>query len=284
MCYTATLWLLLGALAAGQIWRFAGCGLVLGVTMLVKPSVALVFPAIYLLLLFWSNEHRSTWTRLTRNFALIAVTAAVVMSPWVVRNYAVSGKFVPTMTQGGLAMFQGLELVKQANTTKDTKDILEDADRQQLQIGDEMGLRMKPDFFPQFYDIHDEIAYYNELRHRSWETYKASPVLFLRAITHNSWAFWLQGRTEKATMINSLFMLPFLGLVIAGGLMLVRHNRQAWIIGIAVIGFILPHLVIIAVARYCSAVIPLVSIPAAVAVTAAASLTVTRPTAWTEHA
>jgi 4-amino-4-deoxy-L-arabinose transferase-like glycosyltransferase len=256
---TATIWLLLRAID-DQRWRdFAWCGLVLGYTMLVKASVALIFPAVFLFLMWPSDPPRRFWTTV-RQFALAAVTASVVMAPWVVRNYAISGQFVPTMTIAGLAIFQGEEAERHSDSGKDSWVLLDDAAREQIRIGHEMGLRMKEDFFPQFYSIQDEIAFYNELAHRGWAEYGRDPALLARTIVHNSWAFWFQGRTRSATLMNIGIMLPFMLLAAWGTWFAVRRDRRSWILVISIVMYVLPHLVIIAVARYAATVVPLMCV------------------------
>lgn len=260
-CLTLALWLLLRALDSKRPRDFALTGLALGYTMLVKASVALIFPAIFLFLA-WPCTTRVRLI-LLRNFAIIGVLAALVMAPWVVRNYEISGKFEPTMTIAGLALFQGEEAERIGAPGEDSWQRLDDASQEQLAIGHQMGLRMREDFFPQFYTIGDEIAFYHELAHRAWAAYRADPVLFARVVIHNIWAFWFQGRTAKATLLNVIGMLPFLAVSILGAAIAVRRERRHWILVIAVLAYILPHLVIIAVARYSTAVMPLMSVLAA---------------------
>ena len=185
------------------------------------------------------------------------------MTPWVVRNFEISGRFVPTMTVTGLAIFQGEEAERNAGNGEDSKDLLNDAAEEQLRIGHEMGLRMREDFFPQFYRVQDEIAFYDELGRRGWTQYREHPALLARAIVHNCWAFWFQGRTYKATLINIIVMLPFILIFLCGAVVAVRRERRSWILVISVVMYVLPHLVIIAVARYSAAVVPLMCVLAA---------------------
>jgi 4-amino-4-deoxy-L-arabinose transferase-like glycosyltransferase len=257
LCLTATLWLLLRALETERLRDYVLCGLVLGYTMLVKASVALIFPFVFLYLVV---RGQSRFTAVFRNFAIMAVMAALVMAPWVARNYAISGRFVPTMTVAGLALFQGEQVQKYSGSGKDSWELLDDAANEQLRIGDEMGLRMHKDFFPQFYRVTDEIDFYGELSRRAWADYRAQPMLLLQAVVHNSWAFWFQGRTAKATMLNMAIMVPFLALSLYGAFRVVPRNPVGWLLLIAVITYMLPHLVIISVARYSSAVIPILSV------------------------
>jgi 4-amino-4-deoxy-L-arabinose transferase-like glycosyltransferase len=262
LCLTGTIWLLLKAIDSQSWWVFVLSGLTLGYTMLVKATVALIFPVVFLFLILTPKFRGSLWVTLGQ-FVLVAITAALVMTPWVVRNYNISGRFVPTMTVTGLAIFQGEEAERNAANGEDSKDLLDDAAEEQVRIGHEMGLRMREEFFPQFYRIQDEISFYDELGRRGWDQYREHPALLARIIVHNSWAFWFQGRTSKATLINIIVMLPFILISLCGAVIAVRRQRRSWILVIAVVMYILPHLLIIAVARYSSAVVPLMCVLAA---------------------
>ena len=256
---TATTWLLVKAIDS-QRWRdFILSGLTLGYTMLVKATVALIFPVVFLFLIVSPKMRHSFW-RTFSQFGLVAITAALMMTPWVVRNFNISGRFVPTMTVTGLAIFQGEEAERNAGNGSDSKDLLIAAAEEQLRIGREMGLRMREEFFPQFYSVQDEIAFYDELGRRGWAQYWEHPALLARAIVHNSWAFWFQGRTYKATLINVIVMLPFILISICGAVVAVRRDRRSWILVIAVTMYVIPHLVIISLARYSAAVVPLMCV------------------------
>jgi 4-amino-4-deoxy-L-arabinose transferase-like glycosyltransferase len=259
LCLTATIWLLLKAIDSQRWLDFVLPGLTLGYTMLVKATVALIFPVVFLFLIVSPLIRRSL--RVTfGQFTLVAITAALVMTPWVARNFNVSGRFVPTMTVTGLAIFQGEEAERNAGSGQDSKDLLNEAAKEQVRIGHEMGLRMREEFFPQFYRIQDEIAFYDELARRGWTQYREHPALLMRTIVHNCWAFWFQGRTYKATLINIVVMLPFILISVCGGVVAIRRERRSWILVIAIIMYVLPHLVIIAVARYSAAVVPLMCV------------------------
>jgi 4-amino-4-deoxy-L-arabinose transferase-like glycosyltransferase len=257
---TLVIWLLLKAIDSQRQRDFVLTGVVLGYTMLVKASVALMFPGIFLFLVIMG--HFRFWT-LLRNFVIVGFVAVGIMIPWVVRNYEISGQFVPTMTVAGLAIFQGEEAERNISSGKDSWELLDDASKEQIRIGHEMGLRMLEDFFPQFYDPQDEVAFYRELASRGWAEYRKDPILLARTVVHNFWAFWFEGRTGKATIINVAILAPLILVSISGALLSIRREQNTWILVISVITFILPHLVIIAVARYCTAILPLMCILAA---------------------
>jgi 4-amino-4-deoxy-L-arabinose transferase-like glycosyltransferase len=260
LCMAASTWLLYRAIERQRIRDFVLLGLAFGVTMLVKPSVALMLPAVGLYLMFARSVWQSSILLLIRDFMITAVVAGLVMVPWVVRNYEISGHFVPTMTVGGLAVFQGVEVVKHHNEDKEHLELLEDAAVEQSHIAHEMGLRVHEDFFPQFYSVQDELTFYNELGRRAWEDYRNHPMLLVEAIVHNSWAFWFEGRTHAATIYDLFIMVPFLVLSGIGAVMIISREPKGWILVVSIVAFTLPHLVVIAIARHCGTIIPLMAV------------------------
>lgn len=259
-CFTLMIWLLFRALELESIRSFILFGLAFGYTLLVKASVALVFPAAFLVVLLGMPRRPGI---LIRNFILAGVTAVLVMSPWVLRNYEISGKFVPTMTVGGLAMFQGMYTIEHQNQGLDDFQLLENASQAQIKIGHAMGLPMRADFFPQFYSPQQEVTFYRALGERAWSEYLHSPTLLGRAIVHNLWSFWFEGRTKTATLINIVIMAPFLGMCIYGGMRAVRREPRCWILVAAILAFMLPHLLIIAIMRHSTTLLPIMAILAA---------------------
>jgi 4-amino-4-deoxy-L-arabinose transferase-like glycosyltransferase len=278
LCMTVSTWLLYRAIDRRRISDFVFLGLAFGVTMLVKPSVALILPAVGLFLMLARSIWQSSLVQLIRNFAITGLVAGLVLVPWVVRNYEISGHFVPTMTVGGLALFQGVEVVKHSGENKDHLELLDDAAVEQSRIAHEMGLHIYEGFFPQFYTVDDELKFYNELGRRAWEDYREHPMLLVRAIVHNSWAFWFQGRTEMATILDLFIMVPFLVLSTIGAVSVISREPRGWILVITIVAFMLPHLVIIALARHCSTIIPLLAVLTAGSLPAVIGRRTERPT------
>jgi 4-amino-4-deoxy-L-arabinose transferase-like glycosyltransferase len=260
LCMAAAILQLYRAIDNNYIRDYILFGLIFGYTMLVKPSVALILPAVGLFLMLAPTIRHGSIFLLIRNFAITGLVATVIMTPWIIRNYEISGKFVPTMTVGGLALYQGVEVIKNAGNGEEHFQLLEDAAEEQIRIAHSMGLRVREDFFPQFYSVQDEVNFYNELGRRAFDDYMAEPTLLVRAIAHNSWAFWLQGRTETATILDMIVMIPFMALSAFGAALIIRRDKIAWILIITIVAFMLPHLVIIAISRHSSTIIPLMAV------------------------
>jgi 4-amino-4-deoxy-L-arabinose transferase-like glycosyltransferase len=88
-----------------QLWRsvnrpvareFLVAGILCGLTSLTRPTGALLLPVI--LAWLWLATPKVARVRL---LALMALGFCVTMSPWVARNYAVFGEYVPFDTNGG---------------------------------------------------------------------------------------------------------------------------------------------------------------------------------------
>jgi 4-amino-4-deoxy-L-arabinose transferase-like glycosyltransferase len=85
---------------SGGAWL--GAGLVWGLATLVR-SVTLLLPPLVLAALWLRG--RSAWTRTLRSGALFAAGLAIVILPWTVRNYALSGRIIPVNDQGWAAIW-----------------------------------------------------------------------------------------------------------------------------------------------------------------------------------
>ena len=247
-CLTATLWLLFRAIDTRRWVDFGLTGLVLGYTMLVKASVALIFPAIFLFLA-WSSTSGAQLRTLIRNFAITGALAALVMAPWVIRNFELSGEFVPTMTAGPMAMFQGEEGEELASVAKIAGSCSRLSQTNRSELGTKWAFTCGMTSSRSFTRSATSLPSTTNLGTGHGRMNQAHPTLLAAAIAHNSWAFWFQGRTQKATLINIIIVLPFLLLSVFGAIFCIIRNRATWLIVISVAAFILPHLVILTVAR-----------------------------------
>jgi len=90
------------ATAPVRSWPWLRAGLVLGLATLVRP-VTLLLPALVLLAL-WARRGSSRRSAL-RPAALFAAGLVIVVAPWTVRNYAVSGRVIPVNDQAWAAIW-----------------------------------------------------------------------------------------------------------------------------------------------------------------------------------
>jgi 4-amino-4-deoxy-L-arabinose transferase-like glycosyltransferase len=249
---------------------FALVGAVFGFSLLIKSTLALALPILFLFSVVRRRERASLW-RLTSLFATSALAASLVLSPWVIRNYNLTGEFIPTSTLGGLAAFQGLYVVEHPSSGKQHGELLNEAAEEQVRIARDMGFRSLPDFFPQFYSAADEVRYYRALGDSAKAKYEDSPSLLLKVGIHNLWAFWFQGKTSKATTMNMVLTIPFLILSAAGACVARRRRFCVGPLLLVVTVFVAVHLPLIAVARFYIPLVPLLAVPAALPIALALS-------------
>ena len=85
---------------------FAGSGLLLGATVMVRPEF-LVFVVLLPALAALHLARRTSWRQVALPAGAIAAAACLVILPWTIRNLVVLDRFVPVSTGGGQALFEG---------------------------------------------------------------------------------------------------------------------------------------------------------------------------------
>ena len=258
---------------------FVLAGVAFGLALLIKSTFALVLPGFFIYVILSRRPHPA-FGRVVALFAAGSLAALVVLSPWIVRNYKISGEFIPTNSMGGLVAFQGLWVEKHRSEGKPHWQVLNEAIPEQTRVAQELGLRVRPGFFPQFYAVKDEIRYNDELSRRVRAELLRSPALALRFIGHNFIGFWIQGRTPTATMLNAVLVLPFLLVALAGLMLSIRRGFHIVPITIVILMFFSPHLAILGVARYHTPLVPYLAIFAAVALVALARQVLPASSRW----
>lgn len=105
--YTTLLLAICWLLAARERPHWLAAGLLLGLASLVKAQTLVVVPLILAIALLRAPGF---WRRLPGalgRFALLVGLAAVVVSPWTLRNHRVLGHYVAVSTNGGITLFTG---------------------------------------------------------------------------------------------------------------------------------------------------------------------------------
>jgi 4-amino-4-deoxy-L-arabinose transferase-like glycosyltransferase len=273
LCLVASALLAVVAVERHGWSTFAMVGAVNGLALLVKSSVAPVLP-VFFLYGMWKTPDGFVRRRILAGMAICGVTTVLVMSPWVVRNYRISGEFVPTMTLSGLAAFQGAYIIKHLGSNREHFELLNDAADEQIAVANAMGLKMKwPNigrlsagitFFPQFFAIEDEVSFYRELGRRAVDDYAREPKLIFKGIVHNTLAFWTGGKTQRATLLNAALTLPLLALSGIGLRVGIKRGFEVFQSLLIIVVFMIPHLFIIAMARYYIPLVPFVAVLAAI--------------------
>jgi 4-amino-4-deoxy-L-arabinose transferase-like glycosyltransferase len=107
---TLMVWLSVRFKERPTLARAAQFGVAAGLATLTK-AVALLYPGVFALLLWWSERRASKEKVLLPKPVLMLAVAAVAMAltivPWTIRNYSVSGHFVPVSTGFSDAVLRG---------------------------------------------------------------------------------------------------------------------------------------------------------------------------------
>jgi hypothetical protein len=100
--YAATVVLFLRAQTAARTWMFLAAGAVAGFAMQVRPNM-LLLPVWLAAASWWLFHPRPVLTHL----AVFVLAAFLVLTPWVVRNARLTGRFIPASAHGGIQLWYG---------------------------------------------------------------------------------------------------------------------------------------------------------------------------------
>ena len=260
LALTVFMFLTYRALETSMLRDYAKAGAALGIVLLIKSTPALFPP----LLFFYMVGLKPTLVRMRDALVRIGImlfVAGVVLSPWVIRNYALSKQIVPTMSVGGMAGYIGLYIATHSDTGREQYVLDFEATEEMNRIAEQMGLQFKPGYYPQFYNIADETRFYSHLGDIVKQTYVEHPDVLMKALIYNGRGFWIQGRTVKATQQNTLLVLPILALAILGGYLGWRQSLKFVVpMLIFIVAYYAAHLAIEGQARYQVPIIPLLAI------------------------
>ncbi len=259
------LWVLFRALDSGSALAYLASGLVLGTAMLVKST--LMFLPVFILgyLLIFERARTSTLSAI-RNIILMLVAMALVMSPWVIRNYEVSGKFVPTASVFGVAAFTGSHICKNLTLDKRMQAVDTEAANMLTDRAKAGGYHFKGDYYRYFYSVGEELEFNSKIWKEVRDDYLHSPLLFAKCATQNVFKFWFAGKSWTATGLNAILQVPYIVLAVAGAVIAYRKGdgRNIGLLVLFILYYMAVHVAVHAQARYSIPVIPVVSILAAI--------------------
>lgn len=273
------------AMESSRWGLYALSGMVLGLAVLVK-STPILFPVfLFGYLFFFGQRGRlATFGRI----ALMMAAMYAVLSPWIVRNYSLTGKFIPTASVLGVSMQAGQYICEHRATGEPMWQLDREAAFERDNVARGLGLKFKQDdfYYQTFYSSADELVFSSALARQVADRYRTHPLLCLECMSSNLIYFWSAGKTEQSTIANLLVQLPYLILGIAGVVVSVRSG-QFKLVGVLVlfIAYVMAvHAPILAQARYSMPLIPFISILSGVALDAAwryrTSLALRQPAAW----
>jgi hypothetical protein len=255
--------------AGGKLRQYAISGAVLGLTVLVK-STPLLFPLALFAYLVVFERRRMATRAICQNIGLMILTMFMVLSPWILRNYSLTGRFVPTASVLGVSAHAGQYIGMHLSRDRSWAFLDREAARERSAIARQLGYSFRDGYYQVFYSSNDELAFSNELLKRVIGEYRRSPLLFAKIAGLNLLNFWFAGKTWKSTMIDVAIQFPFLLLATAGAVLSVRRNGPNRIgpIVLFIVYLVAVSMPILAQARYSMPTIPFLAILACIPVTA----------------
>lgn len=249
------------AIETGNRSDYLVAGSILGLGVLVR-STAILFPAFVLVYLLFAGPNKTSRRAILANVGAMIVAMLVILSPWMIRNYIVVERFVPTTSLLGVAAHTGQYICKHHSLGDGFQNLDSESARQRRELAKEHGYSFKDGYFQYFYSSKDEIEFNRFLWKRAVKEYLASPVLFLKCTTSNLYNFWVAGKSWRATALNMMVQLPYLLLAIAGTFICLRNGRGKRVgpIILFIIYFVSVYLPIFAQARHSIPLIPFLAI------------------------
>jgi 4-amino-4-deoxy-L-arabinose transferase-like glycosyltransferase len=257
------------ALENNRGWDYAAAGAVLGVTVLVR-STPLLFPVFLLGYLLVFEGRRIPRLVICRNIAVLILVMFAVVSPWIIRNYAITGRFVPTASVLGVSVHAGEYICEHRSEGRPWFMLDHEAAMERGKLATQLGYPFKGGYYQVFYNSEDELKFSKFLFQRVVSEYQQSPLLCVKCVTYNLFNFWFAGKTWKSTLLNLAVQLPYMILAVAGAVLCVK-NHQFKVLAPLVLFMlyvIAVYIPILAQARYSVPLLPFMSILASMALLA----------------
>ena len=254
-----------GAVKKGSLWGYGAAGLLLGTAVLVRSEV-LLFPVLLLVYLLLAAKGWAERRRMVGRIAVLAVGTAVVMSPWIIRNYRLVHSFVPTATISGSAAQAGLYTCENASLGEPFSQADGEAGLERKEIARQLGLPSIGPYFQLFYTPQDELAFYRALLNRASTEYRSHPEVLAGCAAKNLFFnFWFLGKTPNSVLLNVLVQAPLLALALAGLVVFWKRKLlpNAAIILLYILYIPAVHAPMVAEARYSIMIAPFLTILAA---------------------
>jgi 4-amino-4-deoxy-L-arabinose transferase-like glycosyltransferase len=247
-----------GAIKKGSPWRYGAAGLLLGTAVLVRSEV-LLFPVLLLVYLLFAAKGWAERRRMVGAIAVLAVGTAVVMSPWIIRNYRLVHSFVPTATIGGFGAQAGLYICENTSLGEPFFQADGEAGLERKEIARQLGIPSRGPYFQLFYTPQDELAFYRALLNRVSTEYRSHPEVLAGCAAENFFFnFWFLGKTTRSVLLNVLVQAPLLALALAGVVVFWKRKllRNAGIILLYILYIPAVHAPMVAEARYSMMIAP----------------------------
>jgi 4-amino-4-deoxy-L-arabinose transferase-like glycosyltransferase len=246
-------------------------GCILGLVCLVK-STPLLFPMFLFVFLLIARDLNIDKKSVFLNIGLMVIGTSLVLSPWILRNYYISGKIIPTMTLMGTIAQEGLYATQNLGINKDKYELGFEASSERALLAAQQGLHFKKGWHLYFYSSNDEIEFDRFLLKTVIQKYIERPYMLMKNVLYNFFRFWFRGGTLTTNMLNTVLTLPFLIIVSVGVHAGFKRGLNIAPIILFIGYFLLVHLPLFALARYHLPLVPLLAVLATIPIAAKTQL------------
>jgi len=174
--FTLLLWQFVRLREDGSVTRFAAAGVIGGLGMLSRSTMAILLPLGCLWLLVTSVSRRQEWVPWLGRCALVGVCATVVVTPWAIRNARIHQEFVPFVTAVGEVFWRGNNLHATGHSYVDTDGTVLDT--------------LPPSARAELQGLATEIEQSNWFRDRAFSFIVENPGEFVRLTATKFFYFW----------------------------------------------------------------------------------------------
>jgi 4-amino-4-deoxy-L-arabinose transferase-like glycosyltransferase len=258
---------LYGAVEKGTLLRYWAAGLLLGVAVMVRSQV-LLFPLLLLVyLVVFASKTTSERLKTALRMTVLGLGTLLVMSPWIIRNYRLVHKIIPSATVAGVAAQEGLYTCEYASDGEPFFQAQTEAGLARAQYAKQLGMPFVGPYYQLFYSPQDEVAFNQALLRGVSAEYRSHPELLARCAGKNLFFnFWFLGRRPQSMLLNLILQAPLLGFAVAGVVILWRRGLLPTIGLVLLYIFYIPAVQapIIAHARHSMLILPFLAMLAAI--------------------
>jgi 4-amino-4-deoxy-L-arabinose transferase-like glycosyltransferase len=185
--------------------------------------------------------------------AMIPLIAVLTVLPWTIRNWMLTGRFIPVHGQAGMNLRIGDVYAAHAHETNyNFIPHWESATAEAAAIFQKSRAEGDPGWLA-------EIKVNEGMLNSSLQTYAANPFFLIKKMFMNAIGFWMLSETTKKSIVAGLMHVPLLVAFAIALFRLIRNRRvtPALALPLVVIGiYYLSHLPILGAVRYSSVIVP----------------------------
>ena len=198
------------------VWASVATGISFGLLMLTKSTTVLLLP--FLSLIFLSAHYRKKLWRVVGSSVLTILVAALIMSPWIVRNYRLAGKIIPFSTWGGTPFYRGYYFATHLGDGRSNAQIEYAGEQEGERLVNE---RYTPSGQPIDEYYQDKVAY-----SLVWEQVRARPFYSAGIFLRNVFLTWFLTYGNVTMIVSFLVHIPLLLLAVYAILVMSRHDHS----------------------------------------------------------